>query len=301
MSLDLLVLFQDSLDLSVVLIIAAMGGLLQMRSGVVNIAIEGQLIIGALAGFVISSRYESYMLGLLAAIVCGAISGAFLCFLILQLRANQILVGLGFNILISGAIGYILKTVLGISGTLSSQSVEQIPRLSPVPDSWPRILRIVFNGHDLLYFVATTSIIGAVVIIRYSRIGLRLQAVGLSDSVSLLVGLKASKIRLGVGVFSGALVGLAGAELSLGQVGLFNLQMVAGRGFIALAAFYFGRTNPFPTAFACLVFAFFDSLQVQLQLMNFSANLVSTLPYLMVVIALILSEFFSRTRKGTSK
>ena len=98
------------------------------------------------------------------------------------------------------------------------------------------------------------------------------------------------------GVFAGALAGVAGCELCLGQVGLFNLQMIAGRGFIALAAFYFGRMAPLPTALACLTFALFDSLQVQLQLMGYSSSLVSTLPYAMVIVALAFSQLSLKLR-----
>jgi simple sugar transport system permease protein len=105
-----------------------------------------------------------------------------------------------------------------------------------------------------------------------------------------------NRIRLVVGAVAGGIIGLAGSDLSLGQVGLFNLQMVAGRGFIALAAFYFGRSRPLATALACLLFAFFDSLQVQLQLMDYSANLVGTLPYLMVIVALTGSQIVQRLR-----
>ena len=297
MGIDIFVLLQDSIDLSIVLIIASMGGLLQMRSGIVNIAIEGQIVIGALAGFAVSSLFSNYVLGLIAAILFGALSGIVFSSIILFFGANQILVGLGFNVLVIGAIGYVLKSVLGVSGTLSSQSVEQIPRFFPVPDSWPKPVQVLLNGHDVLYYVALFLLVSVTILLRHSRIGLRLQAVGYSEFVAIQVGLKATQIKLLVGAVSGALIGLAGAELSLGQVGLFNLQMVAGRGFISLAAFYFGRVKPIPTALACLLFAFFDAFQVQLQLMDFSANLVSTLPYLMVVVALSISQIFSRLRK----
>ena len=290
MSFDWLVLFSDSLNLSVVLVLAALGGLLQMRSGIVNIAIEGQLVIGALAGFIVSAHFESFWLGILGAAIAGAIAGTAVTAVIVYLRGNEILVGLGFNVLAVGAIGYVLKSVLGVSGTMSDPNVVQIPHVDAVSEEWPSALTALLNGHDVLYFVAVTLLIALQLLLSRTRIGLRIRAVGLSAPISTAVGLRVNLLRLTVGGAAGALIGVAGSDLSLGQVGLFNLQMVAGRGFIALAAFYFGRSAPVPTAIACLVFAVFDSLQVQLQLMEFSANLVSTLPYVMVIIALTASQ-----------
>lgn len=290
MSFDWFILFQDSLNLSVVLVIAALGGLLQMRSGIVNIAIEGQILIGALAGFACSVYFESFWLGIAGAAAAGFLAGLAVTAVIVYLRGNEILVGLGFNVLTVGAIGYVLKSVLEISGTISDPRVVQIPRVDLVSEESPRILILFLNGHTLLYFVAIALLVILQILLSRTRVGLRVRAVGHSANTAAAVGLRVRALRLGVGAMAGAIIGVAGADLSLGQVGLFNLQMVAGRGFIALAAFYFGRSAPIPTAIACLVFAIFDSLQVQLQFMDFSANLVGTLPYVMVIVALTFAQ-----------
>jgi general nucleoside transport system permease protein len=116
--------------------------------------------------------------------------------------------------------------------------------------------------------------------------GLRLRATGDSFDATRALGLPASRIRDTAGVLAGALAGIAGAHLVLGQVGLFNEDMVAGRGFIALAAFYFGRARPLPTALACLLFAVFDAGQARLQTVGVPAQLVQTLPYVVVIAVL---------------
>ncbi len=296
MSLDWVSLFHDSLNLSIPLILAALGGLVHLRAGVVNIAIEGQMICGALAGFVASATFKSFELGILSSLIFGAIFGAFTSFLIIYLRGNEILIGLGFNVLIVGAIGYVLKSILGVSGTLNSHNVVQIPRFNVMPDAWPSWVTLIFNGHDVLYWVSMILIILIPIFFMKTRSGLRVRSVGQSPSISTSIGLKVNKIKMFSGVFAGALAGVAGCELCLGQVGLFNLQMIAGRGFIALAAFYFGRMAPLPTALACLTFALFDSLQVQLQLMGYSSSLVSTLPYAMVIVALAFSQLSLKLR-----
>lgn len=296
MSIDWFSLFHNSLNLAVPLTLAALGGLVQLRAGTVNIAIEGQMICGALAGFVASATFKSYEMGIIASILFGGLVGAFTSILIVKLNGNEILIGLGFNVLIVGAIGYVLKSVLEISGTLSSPNVVQIPRFNVLSESWPSFLTLLFNGHDILYWASIILIVVIPLYFRKTRGGLRVRSVGYSQNISKSMGLKVTKIRILAGIFAGSLAGLAGAELCLGQVGLFNLQMVAGRGFIALAAFYFGRLAPIPTALACLTFAIFDSLQIQLQLMDFSANLVGTLPYAMVIVALAFSHLAQKVR-----
>jgi general nucleoside transport system permease protein len=300
MALDWTSLIHDSLNLSIPLILAALGGLVQLRAGIVNIAIEGQMICGALAGFVASATFKSFEAGIVSSIIFGAIFGAFTSFLIINLKGNEILVGLGFNVLIVGAIGYVLKSMLDISGTVSSANVVQIPKFNLVPETAPTFLAVLFNGHDILYWISIAMIALIPFFLSKTRSGLRLRSVGLSPTISTSLGLKVGKIKMLAGVFAGAMAGVAGCELCLGQVGLFNLQMIAGRGFIALAAFYFGRLAPIPTALACLTFAFFDSLQVQLQLMSFSANLVNTLPYAMVIVALAASQFMLKLRSHGS-
>jgi len=300
MSLDWTILIHDSLNLSIPLILAALGGLVQLRAGTVNIAIEGQMICGALAGFVASATFKSYQAGIVSSLIVGAIFGAFISFLISILKGNEILVGLGFNVLIVGAIGYVLKSVLNISGTLSSINIVQIPKFDLVSETAPPYLVVLLNGHDILYWIAILLIVAIPFFLAKTRSGLRLRSVGLAPTTSTALGLKVSIIKICSGAFAGGMAGLAGSALWLGQVGLFNLQMIAGRGFIALAAFYFGRLASIPTALACLTFAFFDSLQVQLQLMDFSANLVSTLPYAMVIVALAASQFMHKMKSRGS-
>ena len=130
-----------------------------------------------------------------------------------------------------------------------------------------------------------------------TRAGLRLRATGDAEDTVYSLGLPALRIRDASTVVAGAFAGLAGGQLALGLVGLFNQGMVAGRGFIALAAFYFGRARPWPTAFACVIFALFDAIQIRLQQDGFSTQLVGTLPYLVVIVALTLSAVQSQ-RQG---
>jgi ABC-type uncharacterized transport system permease subunit len=296
MGFDWVSLFHDSINLSIPLVLAAFGGLVQMRGGIVNIGIEGQMLVGALSGFVTSVYFRNWGLGILGAAFFGCIVGAFTTALITFLKGNEILVGLGFNVMITGAIGYVMKSVLGISGTLNNPNVHQIPQFDLVSNSWPTPIKIILNGHDILYWFSLLLLVLVPLYLSKTKSGLRIRAIGHAAPISVAIGLPVTRIRMLSGMFAGAMAAIGGAELSLGQVGLFNLQMIAGRGFIALAAFYFGRLAPLPTAFACLVFAVFDSLQIQLQLMGYSTNLVGTLPYVMVIVALALSQVVAKIK-----
>jgi simple sugar transport system permease protein len=149
------------------------------------------------------------------------------------------------------------------------------------------VLGALVSGKDLLFWLCVLLVPATAWALRHTRWGVRLRACGASGPAARSLGLPVLRIRDGAGIAAGALAGLGGVALSLGQVGLFNENMTAGRGFVALAAFYFGRSRPLPTALACLLFGFFDALQIRLQTAGgASSDLISTLPYVAVVVVL---------------
>jgi simple sugar transport system permease protein len=292
-------LLGDALILCVPLVLAALGGLIQMRSGIVNIALEGQMLIGALFGFTASAWTQSWIGGLLIGAVAGALSGLVFTWIVTRLNANEIIVGLGFNLVAIGSIGYVLKSVMGVSGTLQVPNAVPVPTISIVPEAWPQAITSILNDKNALFWFAIALVVLMPLALKRTPIGVHLRATGLSLPSAEALGIPAKRIRLGAGMAAGVLAALGGAQLSLGQVGLFNVDMVAGRGYIALAAIYFGAMIPLPTALACLIFALFDALQIQLQLENVSPSLVSTLPYIMVITGLALSKAVIRVRRST--
>ena len=262
-------LLHSSLLLWTPLVLAALGGLLHRVSGVVNIGLEGQMLGGALIGALVSP--QGWVLGTLAAGATGALLGLLMSLCITRLGANEIIAGLGFTIVISGLIGYLLRSVFSVSGTL------RVNGLDPLPD---------ILGMDPLFWLAIVLIPVITWALGHTAAGLRLRATGDGFDAAAALRLPVNRIRDTAGVLAGVLAGMAGAHLVLGQVGLFNEDMVAGRGFIALAAFYFGRSRPWATALACLLFAVFDAGQARLQTEGVPAQLVQTLPYVVVVVVL---------------
>lgn len=280
--------------LAVPLVITALGGLIHRASGMVNIGLEGQMLVGALLGAVVSGYAQSWVLGVLAAAAAGSFASYLLTLCVTRLGANEIIAGLGMNIVITGLIGFVLKWKLGVSSTLRVENLQVLPHLLLPGIGQIPLVGPLISDRDPLFWLAVLMLPATVWLLKATRFGLRLRAAGDAESAAASLGLNISRLREGAGAIAGALAGIAGAQLSLGQVGLFNTQMVAGRGFIALAAFYFGRNKPVPTVAACLVFALFDALQVRLQSGSASGQLVATIPYLVVVVILALSAVKER-------
>lgn len=285
-----------SLLLLAPLLLAALGGLIHNASGVVNIGLEGGMLAGALIGVAVSAVTSSWALGLLVAGVGSGLLTWLMTLVITRLKANEIIVGLGFNIVIAGIIGFILKWKMGVSGTLRLDGVDPLPRwdvpgLKDVP-----VVGALVSGKDVLFWLALLLVPVTIWVLRNTRYGLRLRSAGDAPAAAGSLGVRVLRIRESAGFIAGTLAGLGGAHLSLGQVGLFNDQMVAGRGFIALAAFYFGRNKPLPTAVACLLFAFFDALQVSIQIGSSLGQLLNTLPYVIVIVALAVTGYQARLK-----
>jgi ABC-type uncharacterized transport system permease subunit len=278
------------------LLLAALGGLLNRRGGIVNIALEGKMLLGALIAVLVSGATGSWLLGLLAGTVAGAAAGLVFSLAITRLGANEIIAGLGFNILVAGLIGYALNDQGSYQPAgLSTLPVIDIPGVESIP--W---VGDVLSGKDPVTYLAWLAIPATAWFLASTRPGLRLRAAGAAEDAAHALGLPALWIRDLSTVAAGAFAGLAGGQLALGLVGLFNQGMVAGRGFIALAAFYFGRARPWPTAAACAIFALFDAIQIRLQQEGLSTQLVSTLPYVVVIVVLTLTAIQTQRREAAA-
>ena len=282
------------------LLLAAMGGLVNRLGGIVNIGLEAKMLTGAFVAALVSGATGSWVLGLLAAAAAGGVVGLLFSWSVTRLGANEILAGLGLNILAAGLVGYVLAAVLDTSGTLRPEGLQRIPRFSFGPLGEVPVLGAVLGDTDPLTWFAWALVPVTALVLRRTRFGLRLRATGAAESAAANLGLATRAIRDTSTVVAGILAGLGGAHLSLGLVGLFNEGMVAGRGFIALAAFYFGRNRPWPTAGACVLFALFDAAQIRLQGQGVPPQLVSTLPYL-VVIAVLAAAGIRASRRRTRR
>ena len=267
------------------ILLAAIGGFINRMGGLVNLGLESMMLAGALVGVQISAATGSALLATLAAAAVGAIVALLMSLVVTRLRGNEIIVGLGFTVAVAGLVRFILKSAYGASGTYNPPGVALLPRLEISPlDSVPVLGAL--SGLDPLTWFAWALVPAVAFAIARTRWGLRLRATGATEATVRSVGLQPLTIRDGSTVFAGALSGLAGAHLSIGIVGLFNEGITGGRGFIALAAFYFGRTSVARTALGALLFGVFDAAQIRLQGRGVPAEIVQTLPYLIVILVL---------------
>jgi simple sugar transport system permease protein len=279
-------------------LLAALGGLINRIGGLVNIGLDSMMLAGALVGILIAADHGSWVVALVAAGLAGAVMGLLMSLAVTRLDANEIIVGLGFNIVAAGAVRFFLKSAYDTSGTLNPPDVTMLPRwdigtLQDVP-----VLGALLSGHDILTWLAWALVPAAVWFLARTRAGLRLRAAGAGPRAARALGLDPLLTRDASSVFAGFMGGLAGAYLSIGVVGIFNEGITAGRGFIALAAFYFGRNRPGLTAAGALLFGFFDALQIRLQGRGIPAELVQTLPYLMVIVVLTAIAVTTRRSRG---
>lgn len=279
-------------------LLAALGGLINRVGGIVNIGLDSMMLAGALVAVIVAANHGNWALAVLSAGLAGACVAFLMTLTITRLDANEIIVGLGFNILIAGLVRFFLKSVYATSGTLSLPDISRIPRIDiPVVADIP-ILGAILSGHDLLTWVAWALVPLTAWFLRRTRPGLRLRAAGAAPKAARALGLDPLSIRDASSVFAGFMAGLAGAYLSIGVVGIFNEGITAGRGFIAMAAFYFGANRPGLTAIGALLFGFFDAFQIRLQGRGIPAELVQTLPYVMVVVILTAIALATRKSRG---
>jgi simple sugar transport system permease protein len=268
------------------ILLAALGGLINRIGGLVNLGLESMMLTGALVAVQVSAATHSAALAALAAALAGGIVGYAMSLVVTRLKANEIIVGLGFTVAAAGLVRYLLKILYGVSGTYSPPGVVMLPRLDiPALDGVP-VLGALFSRHDGLTFAAWALVPVAAFALKRTRAGLRLRATGSSEATVRALGLAPLAIRDASTAIAGALSGLAGAHLSIGVVGLFNEGITGGRGFIALAAFYFGRDSVGRTALGAFLFGLFDAAQIRLQGRGLPAELVQTLPYVIVILVL---------------
>jgi len=280
-------LWQATLQAAALLLLPAMGGVISERSGVVNIAMEGMMLTGAFAAVVTALATHSVLGGLLGAIIAGGLMALIHAVFSINFKANQIVVGIAINIAALGLTNYLQIVQTHGQGFQSLTNDLRLPTIS-----WGPLANIPFLGpvlfqQNIIFYVTVLLLLGVQFLLFRTNIGLRIRAVGEHPQAADTAGINVRLVRYLCVVSSGLLSGLAGAFLSLGIAGIFNTNMTSGKGFIALAAMIFGKYTPLGAAIACLIFGLGDALSTRLQDSGISANLLSTLPYLLTLIALV--------------
>jgi general nucleoside transport system permease protein len=285
-SINVVSLLQATLAGSIPLILGALSGCMGERAGVINIAIEGQLLLGAFTAAVVASAVGVLWLGLIGGSLAGGLVGAILGLFAIRFFVDQIVLGVVLNLLISGLTGFLYDRLLvPEANTFNSAGTFgplKIPGLGDIPVIGP-----IFFDSTVFLYITYAAIIAVNVGLFRTRWGLRVRAVGEHPTAADTVGIKVLGIRYSNLIMGGMLAGIGGAYLTIGSVGTFSKDMSSGLGYIALAAMIFGRWTPLGGTGAALLFGFCGALQNFLGSITvpISPFLLGMLPYVATIIA----------------
>ena len=277
-------LLAGSIGLAVPLIYGALGGVIGERAGVVNIAIEGQLLAGAFTAAVVSSITRQPLLGLVAAAVAGALVAFVLVSFAIKYLVDQVIVGVVLNVLVIGLTSFLYSQVLQPNAAVLNSPPRfdriPIPLLSEIPIIGPVLFRQTIVVY-LMYVAVAIVYIGMF----HTRWGLRLRAVGEHPQAADTVGIKVNATRFWNLLLAGAIAGIGGTVFTIGAAIPFNKEMTGGVGFIALAAVIFGQWDPIKATLAALLFGFASSLQSTLSIIGspVPSEFMLMLPYLVTI------------------
>ncbi len=325
-------LSEATLRISTPLILVGMAGLLSYQVGLINIALEGLMLAGAFTAVVAGFEIGSTWGGVLFAALVGALLGMAFAIAVISMRANLIVAGLAFNFLAIGGTAFLLDVLYDTSGTFAPLELEKLPVVNfPLLEHWLLIAEFVLGysilgdipvigaitaaigrampilgdivlGHSPLVYVSWLMVPLTSIFLYRSVVGGHIRAVGEHPEAARTAGISVTRMQYLSLMLGGALCGLAGAHLSVGDLALFRERMTGDRGFIALAAVYFAAARPRLTAVACLLFGFFQALQFRMQTRRsiIPNEFFQLMPYLMVVVALVVISFRQEWRKGWS-
>jgi simple sugar transport system permease protein len=287
-SFDLLGLLQNTILTAVPLVLGAMAGVLCERSGVINVAIEGQMLAGAFAGALVASIASNGYVGIIGAMIAGALMGLMLAVFAIRYIVNQVVLGVVLNVFALGLTGFVYDALMQPhSDALNNPKIFDpiaIPLLSKIPIVGP----LLFDANIIVYLMYVLIVVVDVALFR-TRWGLRTRAVGEHPKAADTVGVKVLAMRYRNVVMGGAVAGLAGAYLTIGSVGAFSKNISSGKGFIALAAVIFGRWSPRGAIAAALLFGFSDAVATVLSFtqtpVQIPSNFLVMLPYLATLFA----------------
>ncbi|QCU78689.1 ABC transporter permease [Citricoccus sp. SGAir0253] len=281
--------------LAVPLIFGSMAGVLSERAGVVNIAIEGQLLAGAFTAAVTGSVTGSAWAGLLAAVVAGVLVSTLLAVFSIRYLVNQVIVGVVLNVLVAGLTSFLFSTLLSSDSSRYNSpphfGTVRIPVLADIPVLGPILFDQTVLGYGM-YLIVAALYVG----LFHTRWGLRVRAVGEHPKAADTVGINVLRTRYANVLLAGAIAGMGGAFFTLVNSSSFSKEMTAGQGFIALAAVIFGRWNPIGAFFAALLFGFATNMQFVLAILGtpVPSQFMAMLPYLVTI--LVVAGLVGRSR-----
>ena len=281
------------------ILFAALACMVFTKGGIDSVGTEGIMLTCALAAPLGSYITKSAILGVIIAMIIGALLSCLFGYVTISLKSEPVLAGIALNTLASGLTIFVIYYATGEKG--STQSLNnatvanvQIPLLKEIP-----IIGDIFSGHSVLTYLGILITVLLAFLIYKTPTGLRIRSVGENPEAAKSVGISILKYKYISLILAGALCGLGGAYMSMSYVSFFSKEMVAGRGFIGMAAESMGRGTPWGVMLSALLFGAADSLAIRLQLLQLPAQLIQTIPYVITIIAIAIYSYSrSKQKKG---
>ncbi|MBC8335397.1 MAG: ABC transporter permease [Anaerolineales bacterium] len=277
---------------------AAIGETFGQRSGVLNLGVDGQMLLGAFAGFYVAFTTGSLELGLLAAILVGAVMGLAMAFVTVNLQAEQGISGIGFYLFGLGMSELLFKMLLGTVETVKGFPSLHIPFLGDIP-----VLGEIFFQHNVMVYGAFLLVPVAWFVLNKTTLGLKIHSVGENPEAADSLGVSVARIRYFTIILGGILSGVAGASLSIALLNVFQQNMTSGLGFIAVALVYFGAWRPWGVLAGALLFSMVNSLQLWMQVLNIPipTEIAIMLPYILTIVVLVITVSRVRSPSALTK
>jgi simple sugar transport system permease protein len=265
---------------------AAIGETFGQRSGVLNLGVDGQMLLGAFAAFYVVLTTNNLWLGLLAAILVGALMGLAMAFITVNLQAEQGISGIGFYLFGLGMSDLLFQKMLGTVETVSGFRPLNIPILSDIP-----IIGEIFFSQNILVYIAFALVPISTFVLNKTTIGLKIRAVGENPEAVDSLGVSVGAVRYYTIIQGGILSGVAGASLSIALLNVFQQNLTSGLGFIAVALVYFGGWRPLGVMVGSLIFSMVNSLQLWVQVLGIPipSDIAVMMPYVLTILALVVA------------
>jgi general nucleoside transport system permease protein len=278
------------------ILLAALGELIAEKSGIMNLGLEGTMLMGAFFGFVVAHQTGSIPLGIGAAMLAGVATSLVLAFMAITLKVDQIVTGLGINLLASGLTFYLYRiiyhsTTTGTAPTTNVLKIIEIPLLSKIP-----FLGEILFSHSILTYGALLMVPAIWFFLFKTKYGLLIRCLGENPRAVDMKGISVIRLQYLAVLFGGMLGGVAGSYLTIASVGMFVPDISAGRGWLAIVLVIAGNWNPWRILIAALLFAFLDAFQLQMQGLGVQLpyQLFLAMPYIFAILAMLGSRTKSR-------
>ena len=266
---------------------AAIGETFAQVSGVLNLGVDGIMLMGAYSGFFVGMTTGNLWLGLLAAMLVGGLMGLLMAFISITMKAEQGISGIGLQLFGLGLSSLLFKKTMGSALSITGFQPIKIPLLGDVP-----YLGEVFFNHNLLVYCAFLLVPLAAFVLNKTTFGLKVRAAGQNPQAADTLGVNVTQIRYITVILGGVLAGIAGASLSISLINLFQENMTNGMGFIAVALVYFGGWRPSGVLLGALLFSFVNAFQLWVQVKGIAIpyDVAVMLPYILTILALVFSR-----------